>query len=472
MSEQALDLRRSVQNVRRHKTLVVIAIALGILLGTAYAVLRPPMLTSTALVLLPQAASAQNAGTTATSGPTSFIATQVVIAGSAPVLSGALPHASPAGSVAELRNEVQVQAVTDSILSISATARTAAQAEATASAVANSYIAYVRSGNILGGPVPAYILQPATNATGTSPITHLLVGILVGAIVGALIGIIVALVISRGDRRLRLCDEISASIGLPVLASLSVAHPTDAASWTMLLENYQPGAVPALRLYQVLQQLGMADVSMRNGGAGSGLSLGVISLSSDPGALALGPQLAVFAASRGIPTALLIGPQQNAAVTASLRTACAVPPPASSRRPSHLRVMVSDDGDIDGQQAGRLTVVVSVVDGRPSKAAETPRTTATVLGVSAGAATADQLARFVSGAAADGRDIAGILVADPEPTDHTSGRVPPVIRLGAAQPAPSLDGHGNGGQKLHDPDQTIVFTTRIGPPDPSTEIRR
>ena len=77
-------------------------------------------------------------------------------------------------------------------------------------------------------------------------------------------------------------------------------------------------------------------------------SLTVLSLSTDPRSLALGPQLAVFAASQGIPTALVIGPQQDADATATLRTACAVPPSASSKRLGHLRVIVSD-GPIDGQ---------------------------------------------------------------------------------------------------------------------------
>ena len=53
MSQQALDLRRSIQIVRRHKLLVGITAALGLLAGGAYAVLNPPMVTSTALVLLP-----------------------------------------------------------------------------------------------------------------------------------------------------------------------------------------------------------------------------------------------------------------------------------------------------------------------------------------------------------------------------------------------------------------------------------
>ena len=44
MSQQALDLRRSMQIVRRHKVLVGMVVALGMLGGAAYAVLKPPML--------------------------------------------------------------------------------------------------------------------------------------------------------------------------------------------------------------------------------------------------------------------------------------------------------------------------------------------------------------------------------------------------------------------------------------------
>jgi hypothetical protein len=52
-----------------------------------------------------------------------------------------------------------------------------------------------------------------------------------------------------------------------------------------------------------------------------------------------------------------------------------------------------------------------------------------VLGVSAGAATAEQLARAATAASADGREIFGILVANPDPGDQTTGRIP---RLGPA----------------------------------------
>jgi capsular polysaccharide biosynthesis protein len=422
MSEQALDLRRSVQVVRRHRILVGFVAALGLTLGGAYAAHKPPMFNSTVLLVLPQAA--QNAATAADGQTNIYMATQAVIASSYPVLSAALPHVGSAMSVQALNNEIQVKNPTGSIMSISAAAKTAAQAITTANAVANSYITYVSSANSPVGRVQAYVLEPATAGARTAPLKRLILEALVGGLAGALIGVIVALAISRSDRRLRHRDDIANSIGVPVLASFPVDHPTDAAGWRKLLESYEPGSVHAWRLRKALQQLGAAGVNVNNENS----SLAVLSLSSDRGAFALGPKLAVFAASIGIPTTLLIGPQQDANVTATLRTACAVPLPASSKRPSQLQVAVCDDGDFDGPPGSVLTVVVVVVDAKTPQVPDTMHTNATVLGVSAGAATAEQLARVAMSAAASGHDVAGILVADPEPTDYTTGRVPQLAR--------------------------------------------
>ena len=55
MSQQMLGLRRPIQIVRRHKILTGTMVALGLLGGGAYAAVNPPLVTSTALVLLPQA---------------------------------------------------------------------------------------------------------------------------------------------------------------------------------------------------------------------------------------------------------------------------------------------------------------------------------------------------------------------------------------------------------------------------------
>ncbi len=349
MSEQALDVRRFVQIMRRRRMLICIVAILGLLLGAAFAVMSPPKVSSRALVALPRS--------------TPSMATQVVIATSDPVLIRALPSVRPAMSLDTLRNVVQAKSVTSYLVAITAKGATAADAEATANAVASSYIAYVSSSSSPVGHVLASTLQPATTATGTSLVKQVIVDGVLGLIVGALIGIIVALAVSRADRRLIIRDEIANSIGLPVLASLPVGHPADAAGWTKLLDDYQPGAMHAWRLRNALKELGMMGMS---GGEGTGSSLTILSLSSDPGAFALGPQLAVFAASLGIPTALVIG-QQDAAATAMLRTACSVPPAESSNRPSRLRVTVSNGNRDDRHPEAALTVVVAVIDGRAPK---------------------------------------------------------------------------------------------------------
>jgi capsular polysaccharide biosynthesis protein len=420
MSDQALDRRKSTQVIRRHRFLVGIVAALGLLAGAAAAFVTRPMLTSTALVVLPGLPGASQSAP-ATDTPGGDIATQVVIARSDPVLTRALPHISSPMSVETLRNEVVVSSQTSNILAISATSRTAAAAETTANAVAKSYIRYITSPSSPTGQVSANMLQPAVTATGTSRAKQVAVYALIGAMLGALIGIITASIRSRSDRRLKGLDEIANSIGIPVLASFPVAHPTTPAGWTKLLEEYKPRAVHALRLRQALEQLAVGT-----GSYDGNSSLAVLSLSSDPRAVAIGPQLAIFAASLGIPTALVVDPQGDATATAGLRVACSLPPPASSNRPSQLRVL--DKIDAERQPDAVLSVAVVVIDDQNPRVADTLRTTATVLGVSAGAATAEQLAKAAASAAADGREIVGILVADPEPTDRTTGRIQQPIR--------------------------------------------
>ena len=414
MSEQPLDLRRSLRIVRRHKSIAIIATVLGILAGAGYTMLNQPQLVSSALVTLPS-------GTRDTG-------TQVVIASSDHVLTGALRILHPTTSLSALRGRIQVKSLTSNLLSVSAHGKTATQAEGTANAVANSYIAYVRTAHSAGGSVQAQLLEPAMNATGTSlPIRLVLAGGL-GALLGLLIGAVLTLALQRNDRRLLDRDEIANAIGVPVLASIPVGHPSDAAGWTTLIEHYEPGVVHAWQLSNALRFLGSGSLTSANGSNGDSLSIAVLSLSSDPGGLALGPQFAVFAASVGIPTALVIAAQADEDATVALRAACAQQPLPDGRS-SQLQVAVADNGDVSWRRLGaKLTVIVAVVDGRTPHVVDTFRANATLLGVSAGAATAVQLARVAVGATADGQQIDGILVADPDPEDRTTGRVPQLAR--------------------------------------------
>jgi len=427
MSQQALDLRRSIQIIRRHRLLVGAMVALGILAGCGYSVLKPPLLKSTALVVFPQSVQSTNgAAATANGGSDTFTATLQVIAGSNQVLSAALPDVRPAMSLQQLRHAIEIGSVTTNIISVNASARAASDAETTANAVANSYIKYVNAPTSPIRRQSASLLQPATSASGTSPIEALIVTGFLGGLAGLLVGAIVALAISRRDKRLRQRDEIAHSVGLPVLASFPVSRPSDAGGWTRLLQSYKPAAVHALRLRTALRRVGVSDDNLLSNGGSS--SLAVLSLVSDPRALALGPQLAVFAASLGIDTTLVIGPQQDENAAATLRTACAAPLLSSHEGGNHLRVAVCDSDNFGRLPSTRLTVVVAVVDGHTPRMPETMRTTTTVLGVTAGVATAEELARTAVSAATDGREVVGILVADPDPADHTTGQVPRLAR--------------------------------------------
>ena len=412
MIREPLDFKRAVQLVLRHKIIVVLAATLGLAAGVAWTALRPPMLTSQAWVVLPPSLRGG-------------VGTQVVIARSDAVLLDALDHIHPPMSLRTLQDRIQVASRTGTIIVITAEGRTAAAAEDTANAVAESYVDYVgKQGNLPVGPVPARILQPATSATGSHASARFAGFGLLGALLGGVLAAFGLLAVSRRDRRLRERDEIADSIGVPVIASIDAENPSDAADWRKLLTDYQPKAVDAWRMRKALQYLGLADLSL-NGRKAGALSLTVISWSFDRRALALGPQLAAFAASRGIPTALVVGPQQDVTATATLRAACAGSPAEPSR---HLRVVVSDHPDPIDEPDVALTVVVAVVDGQAPHVAPTMRTTATVLGVSAGIATAEQLARAAASAAVAGHDTVGILVADPDPADTTTGRLPQLER--------------------------------------------
>ncbi|MBO0820984.1 MAG: hypothetical protein J2P26_09065 [Nocardiopsaceae bacterium] len=431
MNGQSLNLREALRIVRRSKTIVGVAVAVGLVIGAGYGSINPPVLTAQSMVLVQSPASPDASDTADPMG------TQIVVATSGPVLRGAMRALDLSEPVTRFSRQVSASSPADNIITISATATSAREAERIATAVANSFVSIAGSSESPLGKVAARVLQPAATATGPSPVLHRLMYGLIGLVIGAIAGFVLALIRGRGDRRLRQRDDIADALGVPVLASVPASRPSGAAEWARLLGGYQPGAVHAWRLRKTLQHL--SGTGAAPGGYGvpgwrgvpggrDRSSVAVVSLSGDPAALALGPQLAVFAASLGIPATLVIGPQQDPNATAALRTACADWARAErasaewGERWSGLRVAVADHGYVDPGDG--LTIVVSVVDGAAPRVDATMAAAATVLGVSAGAATADQLARVGMSAAQCGRDIAGILVANPDPLDHSTGRVP------------------------------------------------
>jgi capsular polysaccharide biosynthesis protein len=421
MSQQASDFRRSTQILRRHKKTFGAITLLGLLLGAGYALLTPPMISSSALVVIPETVAQSQAPQGATAATTETT-TQEVVAGSSPVLEGALPHISPVLSLITLEDRISVSSPAVSILSFTGEGKTAAEAENVANAVANSYLAYVGSPSSPVGYVAAKVLQPASTASASKVPEQIAVYSVLGVVAGAIIGFLVALMIGGNDRRLVERASIANSIDAPILASISAARISDAARWARLLEEYEPQAVDAWGISKLLQRFGVGGIQADESPGDGPFSLTVFSLSGDAAALALGPQLASFAATRGIPAALVVGPQQGASTVAALRTACAAPQSDSGRR-KLLRLTAAEDGHISEVDAAFVVVVV-VVDGKDPRIPPMDRTTTAVLGVSAGAATAPDLARVADAAATDGRGIVGILLANPDSDDQTSGRAP------------------------------------------------
>jgi capsular polysaccharide biosynthesis protein len=405
MSQKPLNLRRSWELVKRYRMLVAGAALAGMVAGVGYAVVNPPVRSSQALVVIP--------------APKPNITTHVLIADSTPVLSKALSAIGSGMTLDELRTQISVSNVTPSVISFTATGKTAAQAESEANAVAASYVSYVGSTSSPVGPIAAHILTPASTATSAALVKQLAIYGFLGLLAGALIGFIVGVQRNRSDRRLRQRDEIARSIGLPVVGSVTTSAVADATGWADLLAKYKPEAVQAWSLRTVLARL------LGGGNYPENRSVvTVVSLAADREALAVGPQLAVFAASLGIRTALIICTQRETDAVASfatLRAAAAAWSPASQQQSANLRVIVAGDPDPAQLPDAPLTVLVAIVDGDAPKAPAVVQRGTALLGVSAGNATAEQLARAASAVADANGTVAGILVANPETGDATTG---------------------------------------------------
>ena len=163
MSEQALDLRRSLQIVWRHKIIVGIFAAAGPRRGRRVHRAQP------ADAHEPGAGGAADLGTR-------YIGTQVCD-------REQRPRAGKRGAVGwtrlcrfeTLRGRVQVKSLTPTSSRSAPRARPPPRQRDIANAVANSYVAYVSSANSPGVQTLATVLEPATTATGTSLRRRLLV---------------------------------------------------------------------------------------------------------------------------------------------------------------------------------------------------------------------------------------------------------------------------------------------------------
>ncbi len=201
-----------------------------------------------------------------------------------------------------------------------------------------------------------------------------------------------------------------------MLAAIRSRPQRSVAGWSTLLETYQATPVESWALRQVLRGLVPAD--RRSSPASTGRvdhpqSLTVVSLSGDGRGLAIGPQLAAFAASLGIITRLV--PTVGHVRAPNLWAACAVDRDGAARPGLFVGAVPSTD-KVD------LTIFLVVVERMHPYLGDTPATEATLLVVGAATATEQELARVAVAVDDAGRRIDGIVVADPDQNDRTSGR--------------------------------------------------
>lgn len=413
MSAQELDVKRSWRAIRRHRFAVLAGVAAGLLIGFGLALLNPPMHRATALVVLPPppvSAPEVSAGSHS-------IETQVLIASSEPVLSSAGQNVNPPMSTSALRERVDVVALTREVIEIEATGATANEAIDLANTVAEVYLVYVSTERDLPTDLAqrtgARMLEVATTARGGSLAKHLGLFGLPGAVVGGLVASVVILAVARGDRRLRLRQEIADAVGIPVLASVSTYRAADVSDWANLLERYTPTAVDAWSMRKMLHHL-RVDAKL-----GDPVSLAVITFAGDDKALPLAPQLAAFAVSSGIQAELDVDPH-NAGTNGAPEAdeAASIPADHVSHPAGNGKPSSTPTAD------GLLQIRLIVVDRNTPQLTGVRPTTATVVGVSSGAVTAEELARLAVAAAGVDRMIDGLMVAEPDPTDHTTGRIP------------------------------------------------
>jgi len=248
-------------------------------------------------------------------------------------------------------------------------------------------------------------------------------GGLIGLGVGLVVGVAFVLVRRERDPRLRFRDEIARTAGAPVIASLEAPRCTTASAWHELLER-PPRASTEWALRHVLHNL------PKNTGDQRPTTVRVISFAEDVPALTVGPRLALHAAASGTPTALLPEDHQ---LLLPLRAAFTGSDPVGREFP--FTVGLNDIGDV----APRLLVEIAVFDGAPEPLTTTEAVT--LLSVSPGFVSADQLAQLALGTADAGAALHGVVVVNADPTDRTSGAVPADTRRLPLAPNQSDDGH-------------------------------
>jgi capsular polysaccharide biosynthesis protein len=266
------------------------------------------------------------------------------------------------------------------------------------------------------GTNAATVLESATTATTPSRLGAAR-PILLGATIGLIVGAVLALRRERRHQRLRRRQDIADAIGAPVLASLKAERVKSVGQLVALLNQYQPDSASSWGLRQILQEADAATTAPPT-------RLTLTALTGDQQAIRMAVQFATFSASLGRSTALVFGSRDDPG-TSLLRATCRAATGDATFLERSLVLWPSYDDQV---LAGSVDLCIRLAIGSPAESFPRDPKSFTVAVVSAGFATAQQLANLARAAAAANQPILGVLVADPDRYDETSGQLRPESR--------------------------------------------
>lgn len=262
--------------------------------------------------------------------------------------------------------------------------------------------------------IDARVVPDAGSATRRSVVVRAGLAGLAGGLVGLLIGGLVAVNAARRDRTIWSAELLARVLGSPVVAGIGSEPRRSPAGWRRLLNDYDPQPVVLWSVRRALRGLnldassGAHRSSARARGSDSAPEVvTLLLLDSDPHGQSIGPLLAATAASLERQTALLgIGDPGSAS---SLRAGMAV-----FRRQRGTRKNLTVLRSLDEAAPGTLVLALTVVDPRRDPPDLPRESAATLLCIGPGAATVDDLSRLALSLDEAGREISGVVIADPQ----------------------------------------------------------
>jgi capsular polysaccharide biosynthesis protein len=314
----------------------------------------------------------------------------------------------------------------------------------------------IATSQALGGASQAAtsVIQPATPGVGPGLLQRLLLWAALGSVAGLLVAAGVVIFLGRRDPRVRTRDDIADALGSTVLASVESHGQRTVAAWSSFLRHHQVSPIDAWAFRQFLRalvrlesQASRGSLDLRSTGrVHYPHSILLITVADDHRGVAVGPQLAVFASALGITTRLAA--VQHHVSAAPLWAACSRPenveprphlvvdavpadPPAAagldeSGKPGESATAEESGGAEGGAPvvggSEDLLIMIAVVDREKPSLRNLPATAATVVALAPGVATRADLAKLAVAVDDAGRPVDGVLVADPDSTDRTTGR--------------------------------------------------